>query len=301
MFRRFCFRSLIIIAAGATAWRAPPAAATRRRPDPGGGGRGRGRGGDGAAAPVVTAKVTSKRRAGRSGRDRQRRSVRQHLAALAGHRRPRTTVVPRRRSRQAGTAALHARSPSVRGGARAGRGEPGARPALLAQAEAQLARDASNAEYMQLTAERQQQLNQRGIISKDVAEQTRSQADATAAVVKADRASIDSARAQLVAQQAAVDDRARVARLHHDQVADRRPDRQPRREGRQPGHREPDRADDDRAGAAGARHLHRAGDSPRHDQVAHGRRQAAGHRDAAGHRGAARRSARSPSSTTPST
>ncbi len=77
--------------------------------------------------------------------------------------------------------------------------------ALLAQAEAQLARDASNAEYQQLAAERQASLQTRGIISKDQAEQSRAQADATAAVVKADKASIESARAQLVAQEAAVD------------------------------------------------------------------------------------------------
>src|SRR5258708_13098790 len=48
-------------------------------------------------------------------------------------------------------------------------------------------------------------VTRRGIISKDVSEQARSQADATAALVKADRASIDSAKAQLVAQQGAVD------------------------------------------------------------------------------------------------
>jgi len=77
--------------------------------------------------------------------------------------------------------------------------------ALLAQAEAQLARDASNAEYQQLAAERQNQLMQRGIISKDQSEQIRSQADATKSVVTADRAAIESARAQLVAQEAAVD------------------------------------------------------------------------------------------------
>ena len=82
--------------------------------------------------------------------------------------------------------------------------------ALLAQAEAQLTRDASNAEYVQLTAERNAQLNARGIISKDQAEQSRSQADATAAMVKADKAAIESARAQVVAQQAAVDN-AKVA------------------------------------------------------------------------------------------
>jgi multidrug efflux system membrane fusion protein len=77
--------------------------------------------------------------------------------------------------------------------------------ALLAQSEAQLARDASNAEYQQLASERQAALQARGIISKDQAEQSRSQADATAAIVKADRASIESARAQLAAQDAAVE------------------------------------------------------------------------------------------------
>src|SRR5262249_5445008 len=82
--------------------------------------------------------------------------------------------------------------------------------ALLAQAEAQLGRDAANAEFMQLTAERQAALVQKGIVSKDQAEQSRAQADATAASVKADRAEIESARAQLVAQQAAVEN-AKVA------------------------------------------------------------------------------------------
>jgi multidrug efflux system membrane fusion protein len=77
--------------------------------------------------------------------------------------------------------------------------------ALLAQAEAALARDAASAEYQQLSAERQTQLVARGIVSKDIGEQARSQADATAATVKADKASVESARAQLTAQQAAVD------------------------------------------------------------------------------------------------
>jgi multidrug efflux system membrane fusion protein len=77
--------------------------------------------------------------------------------------------------------------------------------ALLAQAEAQLNRDAASAEYQQLTSERQAQLVQRGILSRDAGEQARSQADATAAVVKADRATVESARAQLAAQQAAVE------------------------------------------------------------------------------------------------
>src|SRR5436190_6607530 len=82
--------------------------------------------------------------------------------------------------------------------------------ALLSQAEAQLARDGANAEFQQLTAERQADLNKKGIVSKDQADQSRAAADASAATVKADRASIESARAQLVAQQAAVDN-AKVA------------------------------------------------------------------------------------------
>ena len=77
--------------------------------------------------------------------------------------------------------------------------------ALLSQAEAQLARDGAQAEYQQLSAERQANLQKQGIVSKDAAEQTRASAEATAATVKADRAAVESARAQLVAQQAAVD------------------------------------------------------------------------------------------------
>jgi multidrug efflux system membrane fusion protein len=91
--------------------------------------------------------------------------------------------------------------------------------ALLAQAEAQLGRDAANAEYMQVAAERQTALTERGIVSKDMAQQARSQADATAALVKADKANIESARAQLVAQQAAVD----AARVNLDYTVIRSP------------------------------------------------------------------------------
>jgi multidrug efflux system membrane fusion protein len=77
--------------------------------------------------------------------------------------------------------------------------------ALLAQAEAQLTRDAASAEYQQLASERQSQLVQRGIISKDQGEQSRAQADATRAVVEADKANVDSAKAQLIAQEAMVE------------------------------------------------------------------------------------------------
>jgi len=77
--------------------------------------------------------------------------------------------------------------------------------ALEAQAEAQLNRDAANAEYQQVTAERQSQLTQRGILSKDASQLAQSQADATAALVKADKANVESTKAELLAQQAAVD------------------------------------------------------------------------------------------------
>jgi membrane fusion protein, multidrug efflux system len=206
MFRRFCYRSLPIIAAGASILAAAGCGRNTSAAGPaGGGGRGgRGRG-DGGAAPVVTAKVASK-------------DVPVDLAAI-GNVEAYATISVRsqvtglltelsfhegdlvkqgqllfsldRRPFEAALASAEANLVRDR--------------ALLAQAEAQLARDASNAEYQQLSAERQLQLSQRGIISKDAAEQIRSQADATASVVKADRASIDSARAQLVAQQAAVD------------------------------------------------------------------------------------------------
>src|SRR5438477_4602878 len=44
--------------------------------------------------------------------------------------------------------------------------------ALLSQAEAQLARDKAQAEYLQLTSQRNDELVERGIISKDTAQQS---------------------------------------------------------------------------------------------------------------------------------
>ncbi|HEY1304760.1 MAG TPA: efflux RND transporter periplasmic adaptor subunit [Vicinamibacterales bacterium] len=76
---------------------------------------------------------------------------------------------------------------------------------LVNQAEAQLARDGSTAEYQNVSAQRQQQLVDRGLLAKDAGDQARSQADATTLAVKADRAAVESARAQLKVQQAAVD------------------------------------------------------------------------------------------------
>jgi multidrug efflux system membrane fusion protein len=76
--------------------------------------------------------------------------------------------------------------------------------ALLAQSEAQLTRDKANADYSRMTAERNSALVERGIVSKDVAEQARAGSQASAATVAADEAAVQSARAQLGAQAAAV-------------------------------------------------------------------------------------------------
>ena len=77
--------------------------------------------------------------------------------------------------------------------------------AALNQAQAQLQRDGAQAEYQQVTAQRQVELNQRGSVSKDVADQARSAADAIKAAVEADRAAVESARAQVTAGEAALD------------------------------------------------------------------------------------------------
>lgn len=77
--------------------------------------------------------------------------------------------------------------------------------AQIAQTEAQLARDKAQADYVALTGQRNAQLAERGIVSKDVAQQSQAETAANAAAVAADQAAIQSAQAQLVAQQAAVE------------------------------------------------------------------------------------------------
>jgi multidrug efflux system membrane fusion protein len=67
--------------------------------------------------------------------------------------------------------------------------------AMLMQAQANLARDIAQEKYAQSNAERYARLWQQGIISKDQYEQVRTSADATSAVVAADKAAIESARA----------------------------------------------------------------------------------------------------------
>lgn len=77
--------------------------------------------------------------------------------------------------------------------------------ALLAQSQAQLARDQAQSDYLQQTMQRNAELAERGILSKDMLQQSQAQAAANLAAVKADQAAVESARAQLGAQQAAVD------------------------------------------------------------------------------------------------
>ena len=76
--------------------------------------------------------------------------------------------------------------------------------ALIAQAEAQLARDGSTAEFQTLNAKRQAQLVSMGILDKNTGDQAAAQADATAMTVKADKAAIESARAEVTVQESAV-------------------------------------------------------------------------------------------------
>jgi len=80
--------------------------------------------------------------------------------------------------------------------------------ALLAQSQAQLARDKAQSDYLQQTSQRNAELAERGILSKDMLQQSQAQAAANTAAVKADEAAVESARAQLGAQQAAVDNAA---------------------------------------------------------------------------------------------
>jgi membrane fusion protein, multidrug efflux system len=74
--------------------------------------------------------------------------------------------------------------------------------ALQAQAESNLKRDTASQQYARDTAERYQGLLRDGIVSKDQTEQLASNANASLELVSADRAAIDSAQAQIEADQA---------------------------------------------------------------------------------------------------
>lgn len=77
--------------------------------------------------------------------------------------------------------------------------------AARGQAEANLARDSANEKYAQTQAARYQKLFEAGVVSKEQADQMRSSADALEQTILADKAAIESARAQMVASQAALE------------------------------------------------------------------------------------------------
>jgi multidrug efflux system membrane fusion protein len=77
--------------------------------------------------------------------------------------------------------------------------------AALTQAEANLARDNANEKYAQDQAGRYRGLFDQGVVSREQTDQMRSSADALSQTVLADKAAIESARAQIVASKAAVE------------------------------------------------------------------------------------------------
>ena len=77
--------------------------------------------------------------------------------------------------------------------------------AQLQTAQANLARDMAQEEYAGAQAKRYADLAQRGVSYKDTAEQSTAQAKAAAEAVRADRAGIGSAQANIAADQAALD------------------------------------------------------------------------------------------------
>ena len=79
------------------------------------------------------------------------------------------SAVPRRRLGQEGRPAVHDRPAAYQAQLEQAQANLTRDEALLSQAEAQLARDEANADYMQLTAQRNGELVERGIVSKDIA------------------------------------------------------------------------------------------------------------------------------------
>lgn len=77
--------------------------------------------------------------------------------------------------------------------------------AQLSLAQANLAKDMAQEQYAQAQAARYLKLQQEGIISKEQRDQFQTNADALAQAVTADRASIESARAEIAAARAAVE------------------------------------------------------------------------------------------------
>jgi multidrug efflux system membrane fusion protein len=81
--------------------------------------------------------------------------------------------------------------------------------AQLEAAEANLAKDMAQEQYVRAQSKRVSELTQQGVLAKDAGEQSEAQAKAAAEAVRADRASIESMKAGIAADQAALD-RARL-------------------------------------------------------------------------------------------
>ena len=77
--------------------------------------------------------------------------------------------------------------------------------ATVGQAQATLARDTAQAHYAESQAARYAELYKSGIISRDQSEQLRANAEATAEAVSADQAALESARANIGASKASVE------------------------------------------------------------------------------------------------
>jgi multidrug efflux system membrane fusion protein len=76
--------------------------------------------------------------------------------------------------------------------------------ALLGQAQANLARDTAQQKYARATADRYEKLKAEGVVSQDQSEQQNSNADALGQALAADRAAIESAKAQIEADKASI-------------------------------------------------------------------------------------------------
>ena len=77
--------------------------------------------------------------------------------------------------------------------------------AVLAQLQAQMARDQAQSQYAQAQADRYAKLFKEGVISKDQTEQTAAAAGVQTQTVAADAAAIDSAKADMAATRAAIE------------------------------------------------------------------------------------------------
>jgi multidrug efflux system membrane fusion protein len=77
--------------------------------------------------------------------------------------------------------------------------------ATLSQAEANLAKDMANEKYSRAEAGRYQKLAEQGIVSKEQTDQIGANADALSQGVQADKAAIESAKAQIIASKAAIE------------------------------------------------------------------------------------------------